>query len=88
MNLISATIQPIIFHMIVPTKVLGKMKDETMSIPLTEFVGLRPKIYSPTYGPSEKRTANGVRKSVIRLKFVVQRLFISKRISHGNYGYI
>lgn len=38
-------------------KFLGKMKDETMSVPMTEFVGLRPKMYSLTYGPSEKRTA-------------------------------
>ncbi|XP_061193783.1 uncharacterized protein LOC133202021 [Saccostrea echinata] len=42
-------------------KVLGKMKDETMSEPMTEFVGLRPKMYSLTYGP----TAKGVSKSVI-----------------------
>lgn len=44
------------------------MKDETMSIPMTEFVGLRPKMYSLTYGPGEKRTAKAVSKSVIRSK--------------------
>jgi hypothetical protein len=49
-------------------KVLGKMKDETTSVPMTEFVGLRPKMYSLTFGPSEKRTAKGVSKSVIRSK--------------------
>lgn len=40
-------------------KVLGKMKDQTMSEPMTEFVGLRPKMYSFTYGPNKKRTAKG-----------------------------
>jgi hypothetical protein len=49
-------------------KVLGKMEDETTSVPMTEFVGLRPKMYSLTFGPSEKRTAKGVSKSVIRSK--------------------
>lgn len=49
-------------------KVLGKMKDETTSVPMTEFVGLRPKMYSLTFGPNEKRTAKGVSKSVIRSK--------------------
>ena len=44
------------------------MKDETTSVPMTEFVGLRPKMYSLTFGPSEKRTAKGVSKSVIRSK--------------------
>lgn len=44
-------------------KVLEKMKDETMSIPMTKFVGLRPK-----NGTSEKRKAKGVSKSVIRSK--------------------
>lgn len=42
------------------------MKDEIMSIPITEFVGLRPKMYSLIYGPSKRRTAKGVSKSVIR----------------------
>ena len=49
-------------------KVLGKMKDETTSVPISEFVGLRPKMYSLKFGPSEKRTAKGVSKSVIRSK--------------------
>lgn len=49
-------------------KVLEKMKDETMSIPMTRFVGLRPKMFSLTYGTSETRKAKGVSKSVIRSK--------------------
>ena len=27
-------------------KVIGKMKDETVGVPITEFVGLRSKMYS------------------------------------------
>ena len=30
-------------------KVLGKMKDETHGIPIQEFIGLRPKMYSILY---------------------------------------
>ena len=44
------------------------MKDETTSVPLTVFVGMRPKMYSLTFGPSKKRTAKGVSKSVIQSK--------------------
>jgi hypothetical protein len=49
-------------------KVIGKMKDETESIPVKEFVGLRAKMYSMIYGDEEKRTAKGVSKSVIKSK--------------------
>ena len=47
-------------------KVLGKMKDETASVPIHEFVGLRSKMYSLRVGGKEKKTAKGIKKSVIR----------------------
>ncbi len=55
------------------TKVLGKMKDETHGIPIQEFVGLRPKMYSILYTendkPVEKKTAKGIKKFVTKRKF-------------------
>ena len=46
------------------------MKDETHGIPIQEFVGLRPKMYSITYTEEnkevEKKTAMGIKKSVTR----------------------
>ena len=38
-------------------KVIGKMKDETSSIPISEYYGLRAKMYSMTYGGKKKKTA-------------------------------
>ena len=53
-------------------KVLGKMKDGTHGIPIQEFVGLRPKMYSILYTESdklvEKKTAKGIKKSVTKRK--------------------
>jgi hypothetical protein len=49
-------------------KVIGKMKDELDGIPMKEFVGLRAKMYSLTYGDAEKRTAKGISKAVIKSK--------------------
>ncbi|XP_069109117.1 uncharacterized protein [Argopecten irradians] len=46
-------------------KVLGKMKDECKGQIMDQFVGLKPKMYSLTCGGIEKRTAKGVKKSVI-----------------------
>ena len=37
-------------HSTVNRKVLGKIKDETAEVPIEEFVGLRPKMYSLRYG--------------------------------------
>ena len=34
-------------------KVVGKFKDETDGMPIREYVGLRPKMYSLTYGAAE-----------------------------------
>ena len=42
------------------------MKDETASVPIKEFVGLRSKMYSMKYGGVEKKTAKGVKKAAIR----------------------
>ncbi|CAG2215764.1 unnamed protein product [Mytilus edulis] len=51
-------------------KVLGKMKDETHGIPIQEFVGLKSKMYSLIYEENkklcEKKTAKGIKKSVIK----------------------
>ena len=47
-------------------KVLGKMKDETAGIPIEEFVGLRPKMYSLLYRGEEKKTAKGIGRTHIR----------------------
>lgn len=47
-------------------KVLGKMKDECAGIPIQEFVGLRPKMYSLLYGTKEKRTAKGITRACQR----------------------
>jgi hypothetical protein len=46
-------------------KVIGKFKDETASIPIEEFIGLRSKMYSLKYGAVEKKTAKGISKVVI-----------------------
>ena len=47
-------------------KVLGKMKDETAGVPISEFVGLRSKMYSLMCGGVEKKTAKGVKKAAIK----------------------
>ena len=58
-----------LLHSIVNKKVIGKMKDETAGVPIKEFVGLRSKMYSMTYGHGfEKKTAKGIKKSTIRQK--------------------
>ena len=47
-------------------KKVGKFKDETSSIPINEFIGLRTKMYSIKYGETEKKVAKGVSRSVIK----------------------
>lgn len=42
------------------------MKDETESVPVKEFVGLRSKMYSMVHGNTEK--PKGISKAVIRSK--------------------
>ena len=56
-------------------KVLGKMKDEYGGVPVEEYVGLRPKMYSMVAdGGEEKKTAKGVSKIVTK-----------KRLRHSQY---
>lgn len=56
-------------------KVIGKFKDEGAGIPITEFIGLRPKMYSYIRDDSrDGKAAKGIKKSVIK-----------KDIKHENY---
>ena len=56
-------------------KVIGKFKDEAAGIPITEFVGLRSKMYSYLKdNEKEARTAKGIKKVVI-----------NKEIKHEDY---
>ena len=56
-------------------KVIGKFKDEACGVPITEFVGLRSKMYS-YMKDNEKggKTAKGIKKNVIK-----------KNLTHENY---
>ena len=48
-------------------KVIGKLKDETGSLPISEFVGLRSKMYSIKLdNGKEKKTGKGIKKSVLK----------------------
>ena len=47
-------------------KVIGMMKDETAGDEITEFVGLRPKLYAYTINSEEVKKAKGVKKAVIK----------------------
>ena len=48
-------------------KVIGKFKDETGGLPITEWVGLRAKMYSMmTEDGKEKKTGKGIKKSVLK----------------------
>ena len=49
-------------------KLLGKFKDETASVPIVEFVGLRSKMYSFNTEEHECKKAKGVKNSVVRRK--------------------
>ena len=56
-------------------KVIGKFKDEAAGIPITEFVGLRSKMYSYMKdNQTGEKTAKGIKKIVIK-----------KNITHENY---
>ena len=54
---------------------IGKFKDEACGIPITEFIGLRSKMYSYIKDNSEGgKTAKGIKKNIIK-----------KNINHDNY---
>ena len=54
------------FYNAVNKKVIGKFKDESAGIPITEFVGLRSKMYSFVKDNEQTaRTAKGIKKQVI-----------------------
>ena len=56
-------------------KVIGKMKDEAAGIPITEFVGLRSKMYSYMKDNQKGgKTAKGIKKNIIK-----------NNITHSNY---
>ncbi|XP_077980892.1 uncharacterized protein LOC144436083 [Glandiceps talaboti] len=59
-------------------RVIGKMKDECAGLPITEFIGLRSKMYSyiteTLVGTSSTRKAKGIKKIVIK-----------KNITHEEY---
>ena len=56
-------------------KVIGKFKDETVGVPIREFIGLKSKMYSISLDNEKfNKKAKGVKKNVIR-----------KGISHGDY---
>ena len=50
-------------HFTVNKKVSRKIKDETAGVPIEEFVGLRPKMYSLLHGGKEKRRAKGITRA-------------------------
>ena len=50
---------------------VGKFKDETDGMPIREYVGLRPKMYSLTYGAVDdkekhKATGKGIKRSHLK----------------------
>jgi hypothetical protein len=54
-------------------KVIGKFKNETSEKIITEFVGLRPKLYSfKTDDGHEKKTCKGVKKNVVKNKITLE----------------
>jgi hypothetical protein len=54
-------------------KVLEKFKDETNGVPITEFVGLRAKMYSFLTLDQEKKTAKGISRSAIKNQLTFQK---------------
>ena len=48
-------------------KVIRKFKDETLGLPITESIGLRPKLYSYIKGNDQNnKTAKGIKKIVMK----------------------
>ena len=68
-------------------KVIGKMKDEAAGIPITEFVGLRSKMYSYMKDNQKGgKTAKGIKKNVIKNNITHENyrdtLFNNKQMNH------
>jgi len=61
-------------HSVKHKKVIGKMKDEACGMIITEFVGLRPKLYSYKLGGEDHKKCKGVKKAVVQ-----------KSITHEDY---
>ena len=63
-------------------KVLGKFKDELGGVPISEYVGLRPKMYSVITKEEEIRKAKGVKKNVVKNQITHENLFEGKTFKH------
>ena len=68
-------------------KVIGKFKDEAAGIPITEFVGLRSKMYSYIKDNNKGgKTAKGIKKNVIKNNIIhddyKETLFNDKQMYH------
>ena len=73
-------------------KVIGKFKDETSGLPISEWVGLRAKMYSMlTEDGKEKKTGKGIKKSVLKKEVRHQDykdcLFERKEYEHSMMGF-
>ena len=69
-------------------KVLGKMKDECAGLPIAEYVGLRPKMYSILKSDGQAiKKAKGVKKYVVKKSIKYEQykevLFQKQTIRHG-----
>ena len=70
-------------------KVIGKFKDETAGIPISEFVGLQSKMYSYIKENNQcGKTAKGIKKNIIKKNIThetyKQTLFENKQIYFKN----
>ena len=75
-------------HSTVNKKVLGKMKDECAGTPISEYVGLRSKMYSILKADEKNiRKAKGVKKNVVKKQIkheqYKQVLFSKEQMWHG-----
>jgi hypothetical protein len=53
-------------------KVVGKFKDETNGVPISEFVGLKLKMYCFTLGNTTNLTAKGIKKAVAKRELMLR----------------
>ena len=80
-------------HSTVNKKVIGKFKDETEGVPVSEFVGLRAKMYSikTENVKKDKKKGKGIKKSVlkkeIRHEDFKDCLFKQKEYQHQMMGF-